>query len=63
MKAFWKTMLRNPSGMIGLVTTEDNHIRFNINKAAIERPGLRASSQLLQLARLVDETRANRRRR
>jgi hypothetical protein len=50
-------------GMIGLVTTEDNHIRFNINKAAIERPGLRASSQLLQLARIVDETRVDRRRR
>jgi hypothetical protein len=44
-------------GMIGLVTTEDNHIRFDINKAAIERAGLRASSQLLQLARIVEETR------
>ncbi|MEA2326421.1 MAG: hypothetical protein QOE68_1380 [Thermoanaerobaculia bacterium] len=44
-------------GMIGLVMTEDNHIRFNINKAAIERPGLRASSQLLHLARIVGETR------
>jgi hypothetical protein len=43
--------------MIGLVMTEDNHIRFNINKAAIERPGLRASSQLLHLARIVGETR------
>ncbi len=42
-------------GMIGLVTTEDNHIRFDINKAAIERSGLRASSQLLHLARIVDE--------
>jgi hypothetical protein len=43
-------------GMIGLVTTGDNHIRFNINKTAIERPGLRASSQLLHLARIVDDT-------
>src|SRR5258708_3521108 len=46
-------------GMIGLVTTEDNHIRFNINKAAIERPGLRASSQLLHPARLVGEEQAD----
>lgn len=44
-------------GMIGLVTTEDNHIRFDINKTAIERSGLRASSQLLHLARIVDEPR------
>jgi hypothetical protein len=44
-------------GMIGLVITEDNHIRFTINKAAIERPGLRASAQLLHLARIVGETR------
>ncbi len=44
-------------GMIGLVATEDNHIRFDINKAAIERSGLRASSQLLHLARIVDEPR------
>lgn len=43
-------------GMIGLVTTEDNHIHFDINKAALDRAGLRASSQLLQLARIVDES-------
>lgn len=48
-------------GMIGLVITEDNRIRFNINKTAIERPGLRASSQLLHLARIVGETEAGRR--
>ena len=47
-------------GMIGLFTTEDNHIRFSINKSAIERPGLRASSQLLQLARIVGEEQADR---
>jgi len=47
-------------GMIGLVTTEDDHIRFSINKAAIERPGLRASSQLLQLARIVGDAEADR---
>lgn len=44
-------------GMIGLVTTEDNHIRFDINKTAIERSGLRASSQLLHLARIIEEPR------
>jgi hypothetical protein len=46
-------------GMIGLVTTQDNHIRFDINKGAIERAGLKASSQLLQLARIVDEQRSD----
>lgn len=44
-------------GMIGLVTTEDNHVRFDINNAAIERAGLKASSQLLQLGRIVEGTR------
>jgi len=44
-------------GMIGLVTTEENHIRFDINKATIERAGLKASSQLLHLARIIDEPR------
>lgn len=44
-------------GMIGFVTTEDHHIRFDINRVAIERAGLRASSQLLQLARIVEERR------
>jgi hypothetical protein len=44
-------------GMIGLVTTEGNRVRFDINRAAIERTGLRASSQLLQLARIIDEPR------
>jgi hypothetical protein len=42
-------------GLIGLTTTEDRHIRFDINKGAIERAGLRASSQLLQLGRIVEE--------
>jgi hypothetical protein len=44
-------------GMIGLVTTEDNHIRFDVNKKAIDRAGLRASAQLLHLARIVDDAR------
>jgi hypothetical protein len=44
-------------GMIGLVTTEDNHVRFDINTAAIERAGLRASSQLLHLGRIVEGAR------
>ena len=48
-------------GMVGLVTTEDNHVRFDINKAAIEGAGLRASSQLLQLARVVVEARGGHR--
>lgn len=47
-------------GMIGLVTTGDNRIRFDINVAAVERVGLKASSQLLQLARIVDESRGRR---
>lgn len=41
-------------GMIGLVTTDNNRIRFDINKAVLDRAGLKASSQLLQLARVVD---------
>lgn len=46
-------------GMIGLITTENHHVRFDINRAAIERAGLRASSQLLHLARIVDEVRGD----
>jgi uncharacterized protein DUF4154 len=46
-------------GMIGLFT-EDNHIRFKINKGAVERAGLKAPSQLLQLARIVDDDRRDR---
>jgi hypothetical protein len=45
-------------GMIGLVTTEDHHIRFEINKSAIDRAGLKASSTLLQLARVVHGSRS-----
>jgi YfiR/HmsC-like len=41
-------------GMINLITTEDNHIRFDINKAAIDRAGLKAPSQLLRLARIIN---------
>lgn len=44
-------------GMIGLVTTPDNHIRFDINQSAVERTGLKASSQLLHLARIVEAPR------
>jgi hypothetical protein len=46
-------------GMIGLVTTEDNLVRFEINRAALDRAGLKAPSQLLRLARLVDESRTD----
>ena len=45
-------------GMINLVTTEDHHVRFDINKGAIDRAGLKAPAQLLQLARIVDDARA-----
>ena len=41
-------------GMINL-TTQGGRIRFEINLAAIERTGLRVSSQLLKLARIVSE--------
>jgi hypothetical protein len=43
-------------GLINL-TTDENRIRFEINKGAIERAGLRVASQLLGLARIVDEER------
>jgi hypothetical protein len=49
-------------GMIALIT-EDNRIRFKINPAAVERAGLKVPSQLLKLARIVEETRADRGRR
>jgi hypothetical protein len=35
---------------------EDNRVRFEINRAAAARAGLLIGSQLLRLARLVDET-------
>ena len=35
---------------------EDNRVRFEINRAAAARAGLVISSQLLRLARVVDET-------
>jgi len=41
-------------GMIHLLKTGDNHIHFAINKSAIDRAGLKAPSQLLRLARIVD---------
>jgi hypothetical protein len=40
-------------GMVNLVITDDNQIRFDINKESVERAGLRAPSQLLRLARIV----------
>jgi len=39
-------------GGIGLVT-EDGRVRFDINQASLQRDGLRASAQLLRLARSV----------
>jgi hypothetical protein len=49
-------------GMINLVTTDDHHIRFDINKRAVDRAGLKAPSQLLRLARIVDLAPDGRRR-
>lgn len=43
-------------GVINLYT-EDGRIRFEINRKAAERRGLRLSSRLLRLARLVAEQR------
>lgn len=40
-------------GMINLVTNEENEIRFDINKEAIDAARLRAPSQILRLARIV----------
>jgi hypothetical protein len=40
-------------GMVNLVLTEDNQIRFDINNAVVERAGLKAPSQLLRLAHIV----------
>jgi hypothetical protein len=45
-------------GMINL-TAEENHIRFDINKGAIDRAGLKAASQLLGLARIVEEEKSH----
>jgi hypothetical protein len=45
-------------GMINLVTTQDRKIRFDINRGAIDRAGLKATSQLLRLAHIVDEPRS-----
>jgi hypothetical protein len=45
-------------GMINL-TTADNRIRFEVNVRALERAGLKAGSQLLRLARIVNEARAD----
>jgi hypothetical protein len=41
-------------GMINLVTIEANQIRFDINKRAIDLSQLKAPSQLLRLARMVE---------
>lgn len=46
-------------GMVQL-ETEQNRVRFAINVAAAERAGLKPSSQLLKLARIVPEGGANR---
>jgi len=46
-------------GMINL-TLEDNRVHFEINVAAAERAGLKISSKLLSLARVVRQERSNR---
>ncbi|MBI4548186.1 MAG: YfiR family protein [Ignavibacteriae bacterium] len=45
-------------GMINLVV-EENKVRFEINVEAAEREGLKISSQLLKLARIVSEKENN----
>ena len=40
-------------GIINLVTTAENKVRFEINPDAAERARLRISSQLLRLATVV----------
>jgi hypothetical protein len=47
-------------GMINLITAEDNHIHFDINKDALDQAGLKAASQLLRLGRIVAESRSTR---
>lgn len=46
-------------GMINL-TTEENHVRFEMNPDAFRRAGLKAGSQLYRLARIVKESPAGR---
>jgi hypothetical protein len=46
-------------GMINLITAEDNRIRFDINKGAIDRARLKAPSQLLRLARIIKSSRSD----
>jgi hypothetical protein len=46
-------------GMINL-TTEETHVRFEINVEAAERAGLKPGSQLLRLARIVGDSRTGR---
>lgn len=46
-------------GMVQLMV-EQNRVRFAINVAAVERAGLKPSSQLLKLARIVTGSGANR---
>jgi hypothetical protein len=47
-------------GMIHLITTPDHHIHFAINKSAVDRAGLKAPSQLLRLARVIEEPNGSR---
>jgi hypothetical protein len=46
-------------GAVGFFT-EDNHLRFEVNRGAAARSGLRLSSRLLDLAAAVDGRRAER---
>ena len=48
-------------GMIGFFF-EDNRVRLEVNRAAAERAGLRVSSKLLAVARLVKPDAAGERR-
>jgi hypothetical protein len=44
-------------GMIGFRLTDDGRVSFDINVAAAEQAGLKVSSQLLKLARIVEARR------
>lgn len=46
-------------GMIGLLTTADNKVRFEINLAAATQAGLKISSRLLRLAQNLKELQTN----
>jgi hypothetical protein len=61
LRSLRNTNILTVGGMAGFVqsggminfTNESNHVRFEVNPAAAERAGLRMSSQLLKVGRIV----------